>query len=366
MAWGVVQGYRGLPVSRDPLASESAGCPGGGGHAENGAGHVAGAKPDAGACPPDAGHRRLLRKAAAAGLFVSLAALALLSVLRPWRRTAAAQADKRDSEISFVGVTPTNVRWLAHPDKCLDVAGTKEGAALQIWDCDPSYPYQQGFLVPPDGTTGRIKWAENPELCLDSPGGHALQFWRCDDAPAENLLWTVSPDGTGRIHWAAHPDQCVDIPDAITDNGWKLQVWWCENATRQGKDSNLRFMTHPVNCEWGEWSDWGPCSKTCGGGLHERGRKVVVHSMNAGKECVGDPEQSERCNLDSCNGKAGITDGTTTWPSSAGGGSTTPMFLFPPDKHIKPLDTRNSARHRTGPFWAAVPLSALLAAIAVA
>mmetsp|Transcript_106183 Transcript_106183/g.342528 ORF Transcript_106183/g.342528 Transcript_106183/m.342528 type:complete len:349 (-) Transcript_106183:709-1755(-) len=194
----------------------------------------------------------------------------------------------------------TTVRWLAHPEKCLDVGGSTAGAALQIWDCDPNYPYQQQFTVPADGATGLIKWAKDPSLCLDSPGGHGLQFWACDSAPTENVRWTVSPDGKGRIHWAAHPEQCLDVPDEITDNGWKLQVWWCKNTTLKGKDSNLRFVTHAVDCKWGDWQDWGPCSVSCGGGQHLRSRSVARQAMNGGHDCGINGDQSEHCNLNPC------------------------------------------------------------------
>lgn len=252
--------------------------------------------------------------------------------------------------VSLVGVTSTNIRWKAHPTKCLDVAGTEGGSGLQIWDCDPSYPAQQGFLVPPDGTTGRIKWAKNPELCLDSPGGHALQFWWCDKAPAENLLWTVSPDGKGRIHWASHPEQCVDVPDEKTDNGWKLQVWYCRETTRHGKDSNLRFVTHPVNCEWNDWGEWGPCSASCGGGKHIRTRTVATPAMNGGKECGIDSDESESCHDDPCQSEddAERDSGSTT---------TAPAAQLVPVKKVHPVEERRGqggAPRLPGPLWASL------------
>ena len=40
----------------------------------------------------------------------------------------------------------------------------------------------------------------------------------------------------------------------------------------------------PVDCEWGPWSDFGPC--TCEG-LKERHRTIVVAVKNGGKACTG-------------------------------------------------------------------------------
>mmetsp|Transcript_42879 Transcript_42879/g.133570 ORF Transcript_42879/g.133570 Transcript_42879/m.133570 type:complete len:357 (+) Transcript_42879:107-1177(+) len=229
----------------------------------------------------------------------------------PWLR---GRVLGRQSVVLLAGTRPTKLRWLAHPMKCLDVAGTSSGAGLQVWDCDQDYPYQQEFYVPADGTTGRIKWAQNPELCLDAPGGVDLQFWYCDKAPAEHMLWTVSPDGKGRIHVAADPKLCVDVPGEHLQNGWKLQVWPCRKSSNGIKDQDMRFITHPVDCQWGEWMEWGPCSAPCGGGARSRARTVGVPAVNGGEECnVADGDDTGVC------GQLACTTETTTPALTLGG-----------------------------------------------
>uniref|UniRef100_A0A7S4UBY4 Ricin B lectin domain-containing protein n=1 Tax=Alexandrium monilatum TaxID=311494 RepID=A0A7S4UBY4_9DINO len=308
----------------------------------------------------DPGLRRRRPNGAAVAALSAAAFLVTATAAWVWRARGSRHL-AAGAAVTLVGVASTNIRWLAHPDKCLDVAGQHSGAALQIWNCDPSYPFQQGFIVPPDGTTGRIKWAQNTSMCLDSPGGHGLQFWDCDDAPAENLLWTVSPDGKGRIHWAAHPDQCVDVPDEKTDNGWKLQVWNCQETSRDGKDSNLRFVTHAVDCRWGEWAEWGSCSSSCGGGHHQRVRSVAVHSMNGGKECGLPSEESRPCNGGPCEAATTTTDVVATTSTAAPvGPATAGISQLLPVKNVRPVRNRNGTPRLRSHLWA-LPL--LLAAV---
>ncbi len=59
-----------------------------------------------------------------------------------------------------------------------------------------------------------------------------------------------------------------------------------------------------VNCEWSRFSDWGECSVSCGGGIQQRRREVLVQAENGGRRCVGRAEESRICNPHSCAGKA--------------------------------------------------------------
>ena len=51
--------------------------------------------------------------------------------------------------------------------------------------------------------------------------------------------------------------------------------------------------------QWGTWSSWSTCTKTCGGGNSMRTRECNDRRSN----CIGDSEQTEDCNVESCTGQ---------------------------------------------------------------
>merc|ERR1719265_2763055 len=51
----------------------------------------------------------------------------------------------------------------------------------------------------------------------------------------------------------------------------------------------------PVDCAVSEWSAWGACSVSCGGGTQARARTVTTQSANGGAACPGLAE-SRSCN----------------------------------------------------------------------
>ncbi len=62
-----------------------------------------------------------------------------------------------------------------------------------------------------------------------------------------------------------------------------------------------------VDCQVGNWSDWGNCSANCGGGIQERTRSIITQPKGNGKVC---PELRETkvCNTELCNVDCKVSD----------------------------------------------------------
>ena len=50
-----------------------------------------------------------------------------------------------------------------------------------------------------------------------------------------------------------------------------------------------------VDCEWDEFSEWSPCSKTCGEGTQVRTRVISKQESNGGRPCEGNRRESRNC-----------------------------------------------------------------------
>lgn len=55
-----------------------------------------------------------------------------------------------------------------------------------------------------------------------------------------------------------------------------------------------------VDCTWGDFSDWGDCSATCGDGKRSRARTIAIPAAGDGAECSGDASEEETCNEGEC------------------------------------------------------------------
>ncbi|XP_019412229.1 PREDICTED: hemicentin-1 isoform X1 [Crocodylus porosus] len=112
------------------------------------------------------------------------------------------------------------------------------------------------------------------------------------------------------------------------DGKWALWASWtactvsCGGGTRQrtrdcsdpapqfgghkceGSDVQIDFCNSdpcPIHGNWGPWSNWGTCSRTCNGGQMRRYRTCDnPHPVNGGRACAGADTQIQRCNTGVC------------------------------------------------------------------
>uniref|UniRef100_A0A7S1RJV6 Ricin B lectin domain-containing protein n=1 Tax=Alexandrium catenella TaxID=2925 RepID=A0A7S1RJV6_ALECA len=247
-------------------------------------------------------HSKVLRPALTVVTLLTTAILVGVAVGRPMLpgRSYEMSASRAEDTVSFMlkGWEPAYIAWAQHPDKCWDVVrphGTQNGMKLQMWDCAN---VKDKFMVPAGGF-GPIKLASDPEYCLDAPGKtNLLQFWKCSEAPRENILFTVPKASQGLIHPANHSGKCLDVPDGDTSNGRRVQQWNCSSEGDRSRD--MQFVIHwPVTCEWGPWSEWSNCSSAC---TTKRTRKQQVEHEDQDRhgECDGVVSQVNSCKPEDC------------------------------------------------------------------
>ncbi|WP_399127000.1 ricin-type beta-trefoil lectin domain protein [Streptomyces sp. ITFR-6] len=103
--------------------------------------------------------------------------------------------------------------------KCVDVAGagTVNGTAVQLWDCDGGSA--QSWTVGSDGTVRALG------KCLDVTGqgtvnGSKVQLWDCNGSGAQQ--WSAEADGHLKNPQSG---RYLDAPGGSTVNGTRLQIW---------------------------------------------------------------------------------------------------------------------------------------------
>ena len=66
----------------------------------------------------------------------------------------------------------------------------------------------------------------------------------------------------------------------------------------------LTMYSFLVDGNWGPWSTFGGCSKTCGGGMKYRKRKCDNPApANGGMDCQGSSNEAQHCNVHPCAGE---------------------------------------------------------------
>lgn len=89
--------------------------------------------------------------------------------------------------------------------------------------------------------------------------------------------------------------------------GSAIEAWRFRHQLR-----DLWERYHPMSCTFSDWSDWGPCSTSCGVGLRTATRTFSPSSCKP-KPWPGDLRHSRGCELRACGGRSCRVGSWGTW-----------------------------------------------------
>uniref|UniRef100_A0A672JD47 Uncharacterized protein n=1 Tax=Salarias fasciatus TaxID=181472 RepID=A0A672JD47_SALFA len=166
-------------------------------------------------------------------------------------------------------------------------------------------PWSQCSETCGKGMQSRIRLCNNPP-----PAFHGFQ---CEGTDTQTQVCKERPcpvDGNGNwgpwSSWGSCSKTC---------NGGQMRRYrTCDNPRPAnggracaGADTQIQRCSTaacPVDGNWGPWQIWGECSTSCGGGERTRVRLCNSPSpSNGGRLCPGDSTQLSRCNTQACPGK---------------------------------------------------------------
>ncbi|TMS20257.1 Hemicentin-1, partial [Larimichthys crocea] len=210
-----------------------------------------------------------------------------------------------------------------------------EGKAVEVLMCSWQVTGGLGYHgVPCSETCGkgmqsRIRLCNNPPPAFDGLQceGSDTQTQVCKERPCP-----VDGKWSSWVSWGACSVSC--------GGGTRQRTRLCASPAPQhggrqceGNDVHIDFCNSdpcPISGNWGPWSSWGSCSKTCNGGQMRRYRTCDnPRPANGGRACAGADTQIQRCSTANCpvDGNWGSWQPWGQCSASCGGGERTRVRL---------------------------------------
>ena len=169
------------------------------------------------------------------------------------------------------------------------------------------------------GTSKRIRDC----ILVGLRNGNGTNFHGCDGDTWEMKACNTEncPTWTQWTEWTQCTKSCeggrrvrtrdCKVPDSLPK---QLLAFFCPGDGKNIEDCNTDPCPVPS-----EWSEWGACSKSCGGGTRRKSRECVDSRDANGNPCNADLENEEPCNEQPCPTWTSWTEWTECTKSCGGG-----------------------------------------------
>jgi len=202
-------------------------------------------------------------------------------------------------------------------------------------DCNSAIRYLQGFVsngvvvdlnkIPDNRTKNRdgdknqiFDTNNNGEMPILNSNTNTCAVWTSNKENPYARQWRT---GTGTYDSDALQMICLKNQDCVIDNNWsdwgecskecgggtqtrtkqviKPQIGLGEACGETVQTRECNTNPCPIDCVVGAWGEWSNCTRDCGGGEQNRNRTIVVQPQYGGKECPPLVETRE-CNKNPC------------------------------------------------------------------
>ncbi len=157
----------------------------------------------------------------------------------------------------------------------------------------------------------------NGRPAFATSGYNGVSYLYANFNPPETFSWSTGDYGacsaTCGDGTQTRRVTCAGSLGTVDDSGAK-----CAGAVPASSQS-CNLGPCPVNCVVGDFTAWGACSASCGGGTQSRTRPILTAPLYGGLACpsLGD---SQACNLQSCDTDGdGVPDSADRCPGTAAG-----------------------------------------------
>uniref|UniRef100_UPI00358F2B09 A disintegrin and metalloproteinase with thrombospondin motifs 6-like n=1 Tax=Myxine glutinosa TaxID=7769 RepID=UPI00358F2B09 len=151
-------------------------------------------------------------------------------------------------------------------------------------DCLENSPLKRDFVFP---TVLPGQQHNADEQCRFQYGATSRQ---CKYGEVCSELWCISKSKRCITNSIPAAEGTVCQTRAV-ENGWCYQ----------GECMPFGSRPQSVDGAWAQWSAWGDCSRTCGGGISSSFRHCdSPHPSHGGKYCLGERRRFHSCNIQEC------------------------------------------------------------------